>query len=237
MARDAAASTVLPHRPIDKLSSRIWRVEGDLPNMPLKRVMTIARRDDGDLVLHNAITLEDALMKEIEAFGRVAFIVVPNGYHRLDAAAFAARYPDAKVLCPPGARAKVEKVVRVDGVYSDMPADGAVTLALLDGLGEQEGVMTVRDETGASLVFNDAVFNTPHFGGLQGFILKHVTGSTGGPRVTRVARLFIVKNKRAFADHLRRLADTEGLARVIVSHHEMITDDPAATLRAVAATL
>jgi hypothetical protein len=46
---------VLPYRPLAQLSERVWRLEGDLEGMPMKRVMTIARRADGELVVHNAI--------------------------------------------------------------------------------------------------------------------------------------------------------------------------------------
>ena len=86
------------------------------------------------------------------------------------------------------------------------------------------------------LVFADAVFNMPHLPGLQGFVLRYITGSSGGPRVSRVARLFMIKNKAAFAAHLERLA-TDDLRRVIVAHHQTITDDPAGMLRRVAASL
>jgi hypothetical protein len=237
MAKVNTTWTVIGHRPIEKLSSRVWRVEGDLPNMPLKRVMTIVRRSDGQLVVHNAIALEDAAMKEIEAWGPIAFLLVPNGYHRLDAPAFAARYPGARVLAPPGSRDKVAEVVEGVGVYAEMPADAAVRLGLLDGVGEAEGYLTVEDETGTTLVLNDAVFNMPHVHGMQGFVLKHLTQSTGGPRVSRVGRFFLVKDKAAFVAQLHRLAETPKLVRVIVSHHETITDRPADALRAAAATV
>lgn len=227
----------LRHGPLKELSPRVWRVQGDLPGMGLKRVMTVAKRDDGDLVLHSAMALDDEGMKAIEGLGRVAWVLVPNGYHRLDAPRFAARYPDAKILCPPGARVKVEAKSRVDGTYADMKADGAVSLEVLDGVAGQEGAMTVRDEDGATLVLNDVLFNCPHLPGLEGFVFRHITRSTGGPRVSRVFRWFVMKDARALAAHLRRLADTPDLRRVIVSHQDMITDDPAGTLRAVADTL
>ena len=73
----------------------------------MKRVMTIARRTDGTLVIHNAIALADAEMAEIDAWGKVATIVVPNGYHRLDAKIFHDRYPGARVVCPAGSRTNV----------------------------------------------------------------------------------------------------------------------------------
>lgn len=237
MANDATTWKVLPHRPIEKLTENLWRVEGDLEGMPLKRVMTIAKRADGGLVVHNAIALGEAEMREIDAWGKVSFVLVPNGYHRIDAPRFAARYPDAKVLAPSGSRKKVAEVVRVDGTYEDFPGDDAVSLETLHGVAEAEGAMFVRSESGVTLVLNDAVFNMPHVSGFSGFVFKHVTKSSGGPRVSRIARLFLIKDKAALRAHLERLASTKDLQRVIVSHHETITEDPPGKLRAVAATL
>lgn len=229
--------TVLPHKPIERLSERLWRIEGALPDMPLRRVMAIARRSDGGLVVHNAIAVDDAALAELEAWGPVAAIVVPSGYHRLDAGVFHDRYPAARVICPRGARARVEQVVQVTGGYDDEPADPAVALVTLDGTAAGEGVMIVRDGDGASLVLNDVVFNMPHQRGASGFVLRWITASTGGPRVSRIARWFIARNKPALRGHLERLAATPGLRRIVVSHHEVIDRDPARVLRDVAATL
>lgn len=237
MAKVNATWKTLPHGPIEKLSERVWRVEGSLEGMDMKRVMTVARRADGTLVVHNAIALGDAEMAELDAWGKVDLIVVPNGYHRLDAPAFHARYPDARIVCPAGARAKVAKVVPVAATYDDVPADAAVAFETLDGTKQREGVMIVRDDAGATLVVNDAVFNMPHLSGFTGFVLRRLTGSTGGPRVSRIARLLVIADKPAFRAHLERLAALDGLRRVIVSHHVVIDDAPADTLRAVAATL
>jgi hypothetical protein len=55
--------------------------------------------------------------------------------------------------------------------------------------------------------------------------------------VSRVGRFFLVKDKAAFVAQLHRLADTPGLVRVIVSHHETITEHPGEALRAAAATV
>jgi hypothetical protein len=228
---------VLPHLPIEELSENLWRVQGSLEGMALKRVMTIARRQDGDLVIHNGIALEEADMKRIEQLGRVAYVIVPNGYHRLDAPAFQARYPEAKLLCPKGATAKVKQVARVDGSYQDFPSDPLVSFEEVDGVGDAEGVMAVRSQDGLTLVFNDLLFNMPHGRGLSGMIFKHVTQSTGGPRVSRVLRWFVVKDRAAVRASFERLAALPELKRIIVSHHRMIRDDPAGTLRAVAATL
>lgn len=237
MAKANVEWVVQPHEPIEKLSPRVWRVEGSLAGMPIKRVMTLVRCANGKLVVHNGIALEEAAMAEIASFGEVGWILVPNGFHRLDAPAFAKRFPAAKVLCPPAAKKKVAEVVRVDGTYADFPSDETVSLHVLDGVGEEEGYVRVEDEAGVTLVMNDLVFNMPHVPGVQGFVLKHVTRSTGGPQLTRVSRFFLVKDKAKVRAQLEALAATPKLARVIVSHHRTIDVDPAGTLRAIAATV
>jgi hypothetical protein len=237
MAKANTTWKVLPHRPIEKLAENVWRVEGDLEGMPLKRVMTVAKLANGEVVIHNAMALEDAAMKEIEDWGPVRHIVVPNGFHRLDAPVYAERYPDARVYCPAGARAKVEEVVKVSATYDGFPGDETVSLETLDGTKGGEGVMRVTSKDGVTLVFNDAIFNMPHFGGFSGFVFKHLTQSSGGPRVSRISKLFLVKDKAAFKAHLGRLAETKGLSRVIVSHHELVTADPKGALEAAVATL
>jgi len=237
MAKGNTTWKVFPHGEIEKLSSRLWRVEAQLGTTPLKRVMTIAKRSDGGLVIHNGVALDDAQMAEIDAWGAVVSIIVPNGFHRLDAKPFHDRYPKARIVSPVGARAKVEQVVPVTHTYEDEHADGAVRLETLDGTKQGEGAMIVRDDAGTSLVLNDAVFNMPHAKGATGWVLKNVTGSSGGPRVSRIMRMLGIKDKKAFRAHLERLADLPDLVRIVVSHHVTIDQDPAGTLRAVAATL
>lgn len=236
MARPAPTWNVLPHRPIQKLTENLWTVTGALPNMPLDRVLSIAKMGDGRLVLHNGIALEEPAMKEIEAFGKPSFLLVPNGYHRMDAPAFKQRYPEIKVLCPEGARKKVEEVVAVDGTYADLPADDRVSLHDIEGVGRGEGYLKVRSDDGVTLVFNDVFFNMPHKPGLQGLVLR-LMGSTGGPKVTRVGKLFLIKDKQAVKAQLEALASTPDLRRVIVMHGDSVSDDPGGLLRKVAATL
>lgn len=205
--------------------------------MDLRRVMTIARRKNGELVIHNAIALDEAAMAEIEAWGTPTWLIVPNGFHRLDAPAFKKRYPSLRVICPSGSRKAVEKAVEVDGTYDDFPSDESIELQHLEGINRAEGAMIVRSESGTTLILNDIVFNMPHVPGFTGWVLRTITQSTGGPRISRVVRWFLMKDRDALRANLERLADLEGLERIIVSHHRTITDSPSETLRAVAATL
>lgn len=227
--------TVLGHGPLREHSPNLWSVEGDLPGMGLKRRMTLARRAGGGVAIHNAIALEEDLMKKIEGWGKPELLIVPNGWHRLDSATFKKRYPDAKVVCPAGARAKVEQVVGVDHTYGDAPGDDVVSFEHLDGTNEVEGVMRVKSGEGVTLVLNDVLFNVPRLPGFEGLVMK-LLGSTGGPKVTRISRLFTVKDKGALRAHFERLA-TDDVVRIVPGHGDLIETDAAKLLRQVAATL
>ncbi len=231
---------VLPHGELVELEENLWSVTGafDIPFNPLKRVMTIARREDGTLVLHGLMALDDARQKQIEALGEVAHMIAPSGFHRLDAGRYRERYPNAKLYAPAAARARVEKIAkRIDGVYADFPRDDTTELVAIDGLADREGALVVRSKNGVTYVMNDALFNMPHETGLSGFVLRNLTQSTGGPRVSRTARIALVADKPRYRAALEKIADAPALKRVMVAHHVPIEGDVSGALRTVAATL
>ena len=231
---------VLPHGPITQLEENLWTVTGsfDIPFNPLKRVMTIVRRQDGKLVLHGLMALEENAQRSLEALGEIAYLVVPSGYHRLDAGRYRERYPNARMLTPAGARARVEKVAKIDATYEGYSPDATTSLVDIDGLGQREGAMIVKSKRGTTYVMNDALFNMPeHQSGLAGFVLKHVTQSTGGPKVSRTARVGLITDRAAYRAALEKIADTADLVRVIVAHHVPIEGDVGAALRKAASEL
>jgi hypothetical protein len=227
---------VLQHGPIEQLSDRLCVVEGALPGMPLKRVMSAIKLDDGSVVVHSAIALDPSTQKELEAWGMPRILIVPNPWHRLDAPAYKTRYPELKIYCPEGAQKRIGKAVPIDGSYDALPATPPLTVRYLDGVARKEGYLEVADDAGTTLIFNDAVFNQPHLPGLFGFVYKTI-GSSGGPRVTPLLRLAMVKKKKALRAQLEKLAETPRLKRVIVAHGKRVESDPAGFLRQVAATL
>jgi len=133
MAKCFTSWTVLPHEPIEKHAENLWSVSGNMPGGNQRR-MAIARRADGGLVIHNPIALNDDEMKEIEAFGKPAFLVVPNAFHRQDSIIYKQRYPQMAVLCPQTARKKVSQIVEVAGNLDEMPKDTNVALFHLRGM-------------------------------------------------------------------------------------------------------
>jgi predicted NAD/FAD-binding protein len=225
--------TVLPHDPLEKLESNLWHVEGQMPDPKVRRHMTLARMRDGRVVVHNAIALGDGLMKELEAWGTPAFILVPNGFHRQDAKIWKQRYPNAKVLAPAAARKGVSKIVAVDGSYDDLPADDDVRLRHLEGCKSREGVLEVRSGDATSLAFNDTILNMPKLGGIGGFFLA----PTARPSVPRFARWMFASDKGALRSDLERLAAIGGLRRVVPGHGRIIDQDAAHGLRTATSVL
>ena len=223
----------LGHRPIEELAENLWRVEGDLPRMSLKRQMIVARTADRCLLIHNGIALEDAAMARLEAWGKPTWLVVPSRYHRIDAGRFKARFPELTVLCPAGARTGVEKVVAVDGSYEDFADVDGMELGHLRGLGDREGFLAVHSADGDTLVFNDALFNQPHLPGAFGAVYK-LLGQSGRPKVTAIARMAFVKDRVAYADHLRELSARPSLRRIVPGHGHVIDERAADVLRKVA---
>lgn len=229
--------TVLPHGPLEPLEENLRAVSGSLPRGGLNRRMAVVRLGDGRLLFHNAIPLSEPDLQALAAWGRPSFLLVPNRFHRLDVHAFRERHPGLAVLCPAPARPHVERVVRVDGGLELLPPDPALSAIALEGSRGDEPVLLVRSPGGrATLVFGDAVMNIAHRPGLEGLLLR-LLGSSGGARVTRIARLIAVSDRARLAAHLARLADTPGLVRLLVSHGEDVTEGAPGVLRAVAAGL
>jgi hypothetical protein len=228
--------TVNPHKPIEKVSENLWRVSAPLPGAPFPRTMIVARLSDGRLVIHNGIALDDGEMKELEAWGTPAFLVVPSAAHRLDAKIFKDRYPGVQVVGPRGGKKKIDEIVKVDATDIDF-GDPDVRYERVDGTGEGEGVLVVRSQGGTTLVFNDVLMNMKKLPGFSGFMMG-CFGFTGPkPKVSGPSRMFVVKDKKALRGELERRATTPNLTRVEVSHGDAITGDPAGALRNAAATL
>lgn len=227
---------VLEHGPLVELAENLWHVSGALPFGTLRRAMTIAKRTDGKLVVHSAIAMNDAEMKAIEKLGGLAYLIIPNGWHRLDAAKYKRRYPKLHVFVPSGAKERVEKIMHVDGVYEDFPNDDAVQLEMLPGIGNLEGVMKVRSADGTTVVLNDVVFNMDAKKDFRTWLITTVLGSAPGPRVSRLMKVWMLKDRAELRGALERLASTPDLQRLVVAHEKVASGSDAAAALGKAAT-
>lgn len=232
MAKCFTEWTVLPHDALEKHAERLWSVSGKMPGGNQRR-MTIAKRADGKLVIHNAIALADDEMKELESFGKPAYLIVPNGFHRMDALIYKQRYPELDVLCPAAARKRISELVPVAGHLDEMPPDDTVQLFHLRGLKQREGALVVKSGGTSAVVFNDAVLNVPVKGGLGNWFMA----PTGTVSVPRFARWMFVKSAGETKEHLSELAKTPGLAHLVPGHGDVVAQGAAEALSAAAQRL
>lgn len=215
------ASQPLPHGPLEQLAHNLWRVKAPVPGMSLERVMVVVRRKDG-LVIHNAIALNETSRAELERLGSPRYLLVPSALHRMDCAAYKAMYREMLVYAPLGARKKVEEKVPVDGgSFDDFPHDETIRLETLPGVASQEGVVHVSSEDGHTLVFNDLIMNMAPRKDVLGYLITTALGSAPGPRISRLSRLMLVKDKAILRERLQQLAETKQLVRLIVGHDEV----------------
>lgn len=227
--------TVLPHGPLEVLGQDILTVTGDI-TMPLgnfPRRMTAVRLAGGDVAIFSAMALSEPEMATLEAFGRLRFLIVPDGGHRLDARIFLARYPAMRVLAPAGARDAVTEAVPVDAT-DDVLGDPATRFVAVAGTEARDSALIVTRPDGTTLIVNDVIGHVLHPHGMGAQVMARLfCFGVHGPRVPRTAGRLLA-DKGAFAAQLRAWADLPDLRRVVVSHGEPITNDPPAALRAIA---
>src|SRR5262249_52757614 len=161
--------------------------------------------------------------------GRIAVVIVPNDHHRLDAAAYKARYPEARVICPAGGRARIEPRVAADATAIDL--GDTVRYRMLEGTRDREGWLEIQ---GRTIGLCDLVMTVRPLRGFGGWVMNRMGFTGDAPKVAPIPKRVLVADREAVRKQLEALAALPGLRRVIVAHGDPITDAPAAKLRAAA---
>ena len=215
-----------PHQPLRKLESNLWVAEAPVPDAPYAQRMTLVRRRDTRVLVHNPICLNLAAMRDVDGWGPVTWLIVSCEAQLAHLAAWVERYPLAKVISTSALAVRTAAVARVDGQIDALPVDDDMKMERLQGC-PGEGVLLVRSAGRWTAVFADAVTNIPHLAGLR-WSVERLLGLSGGPRVSRMFRLRAVKDRQAFRKHLERLAETGNFARLVPCHGDMVEGDGAA---------
>jgi hypothetical protein len=231
--------TVQPHDPLQEVADGLLSVIGEIV-MPLGRFprrMTVARLAGNRTAIWSAIALDEPEMARIEAMGLPAVLIVPNDAHRLDAAIWKRRYPEIKVLTPRGARDAVAEVVPVDAT-DDMLEDPQVRFVTVPGTCDHESALIVARDGETSLIVNDIIAHVAHPHGLGAHVMARLFDfGVSAPATPSPVRRKIVDDPIALAAQFRAWAELPGLARIMPSHGEIMSKDPAATLATLARAL
>jgi hypothetical protein len=164
-------------------------------------------------------------------------LIVPSDAHRMDAAIWKERYPDLRVLTPPGAARQVGEVVPVDAI-ADFLDDPAVRWTIVPGTGGHEGALIVRRKKGVTIICNDVIGNVAHPHGIGARIMGTLMGfGVFEPQVPRVIRHRLIDDPKALACQFRDWASEPDLVRLIVSHGDVIENEPKQVLLGLAESL
>ena len=230
---------VMPHGPLVEADDGILTVAGEIV-MPLGRFprrMTVVALAGGGTAIYSAIALDAPEMARIEAMGPPAILIVPSDAHRMDAAIWKQRYPDLRVLTPPGAAQKVGDVVPVDAI-TDILDDPQVRWEIVPGTGGHEGALVVRRAGGVTIVCNDVIGNVAHPHGIGAHIMGRLMGfGISEPQVPRVIKHRVIDDPKALASQFRAWANEPKLVRLIVSHGDVIEENAGEVLLKLAEKL
>jgi hypothetical protein len=231
---------VQPHERLEELELGLLSVVGEI-RMPLgnfPRRMSVVGLAGGRTAIFSAIALDEPEMARIEAMGRPAILIVPGDAHRMDAKIWKQRYPELRVMAPPGARERVAEVVPVDATTSDILDDLAVRWTIVPGTGGHEGALTVRRPRGLTIICNDVIGNVAHPHGLGAKLMGRLMGfGVSEPQVPRIIKHRVIENPKALAGQFRAWAAEPDLARIIVSHGDVIEEKAGEVLLALASKL
>ena len=231
---------VMPHGPLEEADDGILTVAGEI-EMPLghfPRRMTVVALKGGRTAIYSAIALDEPEMARIEKMGQPSILIVPSDAHRMDAKIWKQRYPELRVMAPPGARESVAEVVPVDATTSDLLDDPAVRWTIVPGTGGHEGALIVRRPGGVTIVCNDVIGNVAHPHGLGAKIMGRLMGfGVSEPQVPRVIKHRVIDDPAALAGQFRAWAAEPDLVRIIVSHGDVIEENARDVLLALAEAL
>ncbi len=192
--------------------------------------MTIVRRDDGGLIVHSPIALDDALRGEVEALGPVCCVIAPNLFHHLYAGDWAAAFPGARLI---GARGleKKRRDLRFDATILDELDPGfAGTLQPVHVRGCLLHETVFFHAASRTLVSSDLVenFATSDHWATRWYL--EVSGLHGQPGVGITLRPLYWGRDRARACLDRLMA--WHFDRIVLAHGELIEADAHEVLRA-----
>ena len=216
---------------------------------PAPMITTLTRNlDSGWLLSMHLVPLPEGLMvysptrvgaavwTRVEAAGKPTVIVAPNHFHHLSLTHFREKYPEALAVCSDGARTRLEAkghkgIASLDAAAARLGP--SVSLLPCPGLKTGETWVSVKDDTGTTLLVCDAFFNAPGpLSGVMGLVLR-ATLTAPGLRVGRTFRWLAVADRARYAARVDGTLDAVRPTRVLFSHGAPLEGaDVSAQLRA-----
>ena len=184
--------------------------------------MILYRMKNGELLLNSVIKMNEENLEKLEQLGNPSLMIVPNRFHRLDAAFYKKRYPHIRVLTPRKALPFVEKKVPVDETCESFFPTSEVKALAPRGTKSFELCYELKLSEGKALVVADLFMNLPKIPGFSGLLFKLI-GSTGYFGMTPLSKLVHLKNKNFLKDWLTETSQRKDIKVITTAHGKAIT--------------
>lgn len=201
-------------------AENIWTVAAPMSLMGLQlgTRMTIVRLEDGGLLLHSPVPIDEALAQEITALGPVAHIVAPNAFHHFHVGPAMARFPEARSYGAPGLTLK-RLDLRFGAMFTEeTPLPFAKELEPLTIRGSLLGETVLLHRRSGTVVSSDLTENFRTHEHLPTRLYLKASGVYGKPGWSRLMR-FLYRDRKAARESIDRLLKWD-FDRAVIAHGE-----------------
>ena len=210
-----------------ELAEDLWSVQSShtLLGVDFGGRMTVIRLSAGDLFLHSPVRLSDGLRSELDALGKVKYLVAPNRFHHLHIGDYVKVYPEAELYAAPGLPEK-RRDVQFTGVLeegSEHRWGPEIEHLLFGGIPMLNEVVFFHPKS-RTLIVADLLFNFSRDLSTGQRIFARIDDVYMGTKVSRLTRLMLLKNR----EEARRSADrvlSWDFDRVLLAHKDMVEKD------------
>ena len=150
--------TYEPTGTLKSVADGVWIADGSVIEFgyfglkfPFPTRMTIVQLADGGLWVHSPTELSPSLKNEVDALGRVRYLIAPNRLHYWWVEKWVAAYPDAVTYAAPGVQEQARDNGRFADYNADLAADGEYPWS-----GELEMLLVPGSYLTEAVFFHDA---------------------------------------------------------------------------------
>jgi len=212
----------MTHEPLRQLAENLWVVERPQSffGFPVGARMTVIRLGGERLLLHSPVALDAALRAQLDAIGRVCFVVAPNRVHHLYAGDVVKNYPEARLWIAPGLERKRPDLVYEAILGDEAPAEwrGQVDQVFFAGRPYENEVVFFH-RASRTLITCDLAFNFGPTAATPTRVLMRLIRSYGRLGPTKLDPL-LIRDRRAARESLERILAWD-FDRVVVAHGDV----------------
>ncbi len=211
-----------PHR-LKAYGKNIWAVRSSLAMGPMdiSTQMSVVRLPDGSIVLISPIAMDNSLQEQINALGRVTYIISPNNFHHLFANQAQATFPNAQFICPDALVKRVKSLPSHLDLHTLNPDvwQGQIETLRISPSHMADEVVFYHGES-KTLIVTDLL---QHMSGNMTFFSRLFARMAGIHHKLRVSRLFklMVKNKQEFREAFSSI-QTWDYENVLLPHNSNV---------------